>query len=51
MIVLGVLLLLIGWLLGLGILTTVGIILVVVGAVLLLLGGLDHPVANRRWWY
>lgn len=51
MIVLGVILLLIGWLIGLSILTTIGVILVVVGCVLLLLGGVDHPVGGRRWWY
>jgi hypothetical protein len=53
MIVLGVILLLIGWLTGIGILYTVGIILLVIGLVLLLLGGLGHgpqgPWGGR--WY
>ena len=51
MLVLGVVLLLIGWLTGIGILTTIGIILVVIGAVLLLLGSINRPVLGRRYWY
>jgi len=49
--VLGVVLLLIGWLTGISILTTVGIILLVVGAVLMLLGSVNRPVFGRRYWY
>ena len=49
MIVLGVILILIGWLVGLGILETLGIILLVVGLVLLLLGSTGH-YAGRRWY-
>jgi hypothetical protein len=48
-IVLGVILILIGWLIGLGILETLGIILLVVGLVLLLLGSTGH-YAGRRWY-
>jgi hypothetical protein len=51
MLVLGVVLLLIGWLLNIGILTTLGIILIVIGAVLFLLGSLNRPVLGRRYWY
>jgi hypothetical protein len=50
MIVLGVILLLIGWLTGLSILYTVGGILLVVGLVLFLLGSVGHPVGGRRWY-
>jgi Family of unknown function (DUF6131) len=50
MIILGVILLLIGWLTGISILYTVGIILLVIGLVLLLLGGIGHPVGGRRWY-
>lgn len=50
MIVLGVILLLIGWLTGLSILYTVGGILLVVGLVLLLVGAAGHPVGGRRWY-
>lgn len=51
MIVLGVILLLLGWLLGISLLNTVGTILLVVGLVALLLGAVGHPVAGRRWYY
>jgi membrane-bound ClpP family serine protease len=49
--ILGVILLLVGWLTGISILTTIGIILLVVGAVLLLLGSVNRPVLGRRYWY
>lgn len=51
MIVLGVILLLIGWLTGISILYTVGGILLVVGLVLLLLGSAGRGVGGRRWYY
>lgn len=51
MIVIGVVLILLGYLLGIGIFYTVGTILLVVGLVLMLLGGIGHPVGNRRHWY
>ncbi len=51
MIVLGVLLLLIGYLAGIGILITIGTILLVVGAVLFILGSIGRPVGGRRYWY
>ncbi|WP_162907305.1 hypothetical protein [Allorhizocola rhizosphaerae] len=51
MLILGLVLLLIGWLTGIGILTTIGIILLVVGAVLMLLGSVNRPVFGRRYWY
>jgi hypothetical protein len=51
MIVLGVILLLLGWLLGISILSTVGTILLVVGLVLLLLGSVGRPLGGRRWYY
>jgi len=50
-IVLGVVLLLIGWLTGIGILYTVGGILLVVGLVLLLLGSVGRGVGGRRWYF
>jgi len=49
--ILGVVLLLVGWLTGIGVLTTIGIILLVVGAVLMLLGSVNRPVFGRRYWY
>lgn len=51
MLILGLILTLIGWLTGIGILTTIGIILLVVGAVLMLLGSVNRPVFGRRYWY
>jgi hypothetical protein len=51
MIVLGVILLVIGLIAHIGILWTIGIILIVVGAILSLLGGVGRPVGGRRTWY
>jgi hypothetical protein len=51
MIVLGLILLLIGWLTGISILTTIGIILLVIGAVLFLLGATGRAVGGRKHWY
>ncbi|HZZ49480.1 MAG TPA: DUF6131 family protein [Pseudonocardia sp.] len=51
MIVLGVILLIIGWLTGISILYTVGAILLVVGLVLLLLGSVGRGIGGRRWYY
>lgn len=51
MIVLGLILLLIGYLTGLSILYTIGMILLVVGVVLLILGSVGRPVGGRRAWY
>jgi hypothetical protein len=50
-IILGLILLLIGWLAGIGILTTIGIILLVIGAVLWILGATGRPVGGRKYWY
>lgn len=51
MLVIGIVLLLLGFFLGIPLLWTLGIILVVVGAVLALLGGVGHPVAGRRHYW
>ena len=51
MIVLGIILVLIGWLAGIGILTTIGIILVVVGLILTLLGSTGLAIGGRKTWY
>jgi Family of unknown function (DUF6131) len=51
MIVLGIILALIGWLVGLSILLYIGVILIVVGLVLMLLGSTGRPVGGRRYWY
>ena len=51
MIVLGLILMLIGFLTGVSIIWTIGIVLVVVGAVLALLGASGRAVGGRRYWY
>lgn len=51
MIVLGVILLLLGWLLGIYLLTILGVILLVVGAVLYLLGSTGRMVGPRRHYW
>jgi membrane protein implicated in regulation of membrane protease activity len=51
MIILGLILLILGIVLGVGILYTIGIVLIVVGAVLWLLGSLDRAVGGRRHYW
>jgi hypothetical protein len=51
MIVLGVILLLIGFLLQVAVLWTIGIILLVVGAVLWLLGSAGRAIGPRRHYW
>jgi hypothetical protein len=51
MLVLGVILLLIGLFAHISILWTIGIILVVIGAVLWILGATGRAVGGRRYWY
>jgi hypothetical protein len=47
----GIVLLLLGLVLGIGILYTIGIVLIVVGAVLWLLGSMNRSVGGRRHYY
>jgi hypothetical protein len=51
MIVLGIILLIIGFIAGIAILWTIGIILVVIGLVLALLGMAGRTVGGRRHYY
>ncbi|HET6298834.1 MAG TPA: DUF6131 family protein [Kribbella sp.] len=51
MLILGLVLLLLGFLLSVPILWTLGIILLVVGAVLFLLGSTGRSVGGRRHWF
>ncbi|MDX2648638.1 DUF6131 family protein [Streptomyces sp. NBC_00510] len=51
MIILGIILLIIGFLAGISILWTLGAILVVIGLVLWVLGAMGHAVAGRRHYY
>ena len=51
MIILGIVLLVIGFVAKIAILWTLGIILVVVGAILVLLGRAGREIGGRRYWY
>lgn len=51
MIVLGLVLLVIGWIAGISLLVTLGIIVLVVGLVLYVLGAVGRPVAGRRHYW
>lgn len=51
MIVLGIILLVLGYLLNISILTTIGIIVLIVGLLFLLLGATGRAVGGRRYWY
>lgn len=51
MIILGVILLIVGFLTGISILWTIGIVLVVIGAVLWIVGAMGHAVAGRRHYW
>lgn len=51
MIILGLVLLIIGFVAGIPILWTVGVILVVIGLALALLGMLGHAVGGRRHYF
>ncbi|MER6005709.1 hypothetical protein AB0J35_29750 [Nonomuraea angiospora] len=51
MIIIGIILLLLGWLLGISLLYTIGAILLVIGVILLVLGSIGRPVGGRRYWF
>ncbi|ROQ94656.1 hypothetical protein EDE04_1086 [Streptomyces sp. 2132.2] len=51
MILIGLILLVIGFLTGISILWTIGVILLVVGAVLWVLGSVGHAVGGRRHYW
>jgi Family of unknown function (DUF6131) len=51
MIVLGVILLVIGLIAGISILWTIGVALVVIGAVLWILGAVGHGMGGRRHYW
>lgn len=50
MIILGLILLIAGWLLGIGLLTTLGVILLIIGAILFIAGATGHAVGGRNWY-
>ncbi len=51
MIILGIILLIVGFIAKVAIIWTIGIILVVVGAILVLLGTMGRAVGGRRHYY
>jgi hypothetical protein len=51
MLTVGIVLLVLGFLLGVPILWTLGIVLVVIGAVLMILGATDRAVGGRRHYW
>lgn len=51
MITVGIVLMIIGFLTGIAILWSVGVIIVVIGLVLWLLGALGHAVGGRRHYF
>jgi hypothetical protein len=51
MIVLGLVLLVIGWLASISLLVTIGAIVLVVGLVLLVLGSAGRPIGGRRHYF
>jgi membrane-bound ClpP family serine protease len=51
MLVVGLILLLIGIFAHISILTTIGIILLIVGAVFWILGSVGRPIGGRKYWY
>ena len=51
MIILGLICLILGLVLGIGILWTIGIILLIVGLILALLGTMDRAVGGRRHYW
>lgn len=50
MIILGVVLLVLGYVLGISLLYTLGTILLIVGVILLGIGLAGHPVGGRNWY-
>jgi hypothetical protein len=51
MIILGLILLIIGFVTGIAILWTIGIIVLIIGLILALLGAVGHAVGGRRHYY
>ena len=51
MIILGLILVVIGWLAHIGVLVTLGVILAVIGVVLALVGSTGRTVGGRSHWF
>lgn len=50
MIIIGIVLLILGYLLGISLLTTLGLILTVIGVILWALGSIGHPIGRNHYW-
>lgn len=51
MLTFGVILLVLGWLLGIGVLWVIGAVLTVIGLILLIMGAIGHSIGGQRYWY
>lgn len=51
MILLGILLLLLGFFLHIHLLWTIGIVVLIIGVILFIIGATGHPIAGRRYWF
>ena len=51
MILVGAILLILGFVFSVKLLTVLGVVLLVVGAVMWAMGSIGRPVAGRRYWY
>jgi hypothetical protein len=51
MIILGIIWVVLGFVLGMNILTTIGAVLIVIGAVFWILGATGRAVGGRKVWY
>ena len=51
MIILGIVLLILGFLLDISILWSIGILLIVLGVILWILGSMGRAIGGRRYWY
>lgn len=51
MIILGIICLVIGFIVSIPVLWTIGIILVVIGVIFWILGAMGHAIGGRKVWY
>lgn len=51
MIILGIILLVLGFIFGIWILWAIGIALVIIGVILWILGSMGRAVGGRKYWY
>jgi hypothetical protein len=49
-VIIGLILIIVGWLVPIPLLVTIGLILLVIGVILLILGAAGHPVGRAHYW-